>query len=296
MQLITDATIPQYSFEPDAVMGNTLFRIDRNDCIMSYRRSDMLVPHRKNYYFMSLVRRGSSRHWIDQVPYVIKPDHFYFTVPQQIHLKEAAQPFTGITLSFTEEFLGLDESGTLKQLPLIANPDHGHELKLSNADVSFVDDLLNKIMAEYHAKSKWQQSMLLAYMKVLVIHLSRLYTEQLTDSKVLPERTLLNRYLAHVDTWHKQHHEVGHYAGLMNLSAGHLSELIKDQSGRPAIAHIHERLIVEARRLLFHTERSVKEVAFELGFEDASYFNRFFKRLTGDTPVAYRQTTREMYH
>jgi AraC-like DNA-binding protein len=54
--------------------------------------------------------------------------------------------------------------------------------------------------------------------------------------------------------------------------------------------------MVEARRLLFHSELSVKEIAFELGFEDASYFNRFFKRLSEQTPAQYRSTVREMYH
>jgi len=83
---------------------------------------------------------------------------------------------------------------------------------------------------------------------------------------------------------------------MLNISAGHLSEVVKDQSGKSAITHIHERLVLEAKRLLFHTENSIKEVAFQLGFEDASYFNRFFKRITGNTPLDYRSSNREMYH
>jgi len=83
---------------------------------------------------------------------------------------------------------------------------------------------------------------------------------------------------------------------MLNISAGHLSEVVKEQSGKPAIAHIHERLILETKRLLFHTDQSVKEIAFRLGFEEASYFNRFFKRIVGDTPLTYRNTIREMYH
>ncbi len=68
------------------------------------------------------------------------------------------------------------------------------------------------------------------------------------------------------------------------------------QSGRPAIKHIHERLVLEARRLLFHTDNSLKEIGFDLGFSDASYFNRFFKRETGVTPAGYRSNIRKMYH
>lgn len=79
------------------------------------------------------------------------------------------------------------------------------------------------------------------------------------------------------------------------MPAGHLSEVVKAQSGKPAIKHIHERLVLEARRLLFHTPESLKEIAFNLGFSEASYFTRFFKRETGLTPAEYRTSIRKMY-
>ena len=86
------------------------------------------------------------------------------------------------------------------------------------------------------------------------------------------------------------------YAEMLNISAGHMGDVVKEQSGKPAIAHIHERVILEAKRLLFHTDYVIKEIAFHLGFEDASYFSRFFKRMTGHTPVDYRLNIRKMYH
>ena len=293
---ITEAVIPKYDFEPDVDTDNTMFRINRDDCVVNYRKSDFLVPHRKNYYFMAFVRQGSNRHWIDTTPYTLKPKTFYFTVPHQVHLKEEAEPFSGTTLSFTEDFLAMDESNSLKKLPVIENPDDGHELILSDTDFNFIEDLLQKIMDEYHAKNDWQHNMLLAYMKVLLIYLSRLYTEQFSHKEQSADRLLLKRYLAKIDESYISLHEVTDYAELLNISPGHLSELVKEQSGKPAIAHIHDRLIVEAKRLLFHTDYAVKEIAFHLGFEDSSYFNRFFKRLTDTTPVNYRNTIREMYH
>jgi len=69
---------------------------------------------------------------------------------------------------------------------------------------------------------------------------------------------------------------------------------VKTQSGKPAIKHIHERQLLEAKRLLFHANNSLKEIAFDLGFSDASYFNRFFKRETGVTPAEYRADIRKM--
>lgn len=293
---ITDEVIPKYPFEPDMVTGNTMFRITQNDCVVNYRKSDFLVPHRKNYYFMAFVKDGRNRHWIDTTPYTIKSKAFYFTVPHQVHLKEVSEPFTGVSISFTDDFLAMDESNSLKNLPIIQNPDNGHELLLSDEDYKFVDDLTEKIFAEYHSKNDWQHNMLLAYMKVLLIYLSRLYTEQFTYQEQSPGRLLLKKYLAKIDEAYTNNHEVADYADMLNISPGHLSELVKEQSGKPAITHIHERLIVEAKRLLLHTDYAVKEIAFYLGFEDASYFNRFFKRLTDTTPVNFRNAIREMYH
>ncbi len=138
--------------------------------------------------------------------------------------------------------------------------------------------------------------MLLSYMKVLLVYLSRLYMEQFNDNDGENDRILLKKYLRRIDESYTSLHEVAAYAEMLNISAGHLSEVIKEQSGKGAIVHIHERLILEAKRLLFHTDSTIKEIAFHLGFEDASYFNRFFKRLTGHTPLNYRTNFREMYH
>lgn len=288
--------VPKYAFEPDNVVGNQMIRITKGDSVTNYVKADFLIPHRKDYYFMAFIKMGSSRHWIDTTPYDLKPNTFYFTVPHQVHLKEESKPVTGMTISFSHDFLASDNNGVLKDLPIIQNPYDGHELSLSDQDLIFVEDILEKIHTEYHAKHSWQHNMLMAYMKILLIYLSRLYTEQFSAAEQLPDKVLLKRYLSKIEESYTTSHEVNAYAEMLNISAGHLSELVKEQSGKPAIIHIHERLILEAKRLLFHTDYAIKEIAYHLGFEDASYFNRFFKRLTNYTPVAYRDNFREMYH
>jgi AraC family transcriptional activator of pobA len=291
-----EVTIAKYPLEPDDVVGNKIFRIQKDGFAGNYKRSGFLVPHRKDYYFLAFVKKGCSRHWVDEVPYTLRENTFYFTIPQQVHLKEQVEPLTGTIINFTEEFLAMDDSGTLKNLPVIRNPHNGHELLLTVTDVVFIDDIMDKIAIDYHSKESWQQHMLMAHTKVLLIYLSRLYTEQFTNAASSPGRKLLKTYLARIEQSYTEVHDVAAYAGMMNISAGHLSELVKEQSGKPAIVHIHERIVLEAKRLLFHTEQSVKEIAFALGFEDASYFSRFFKRLTDLTPAAYRSNIREMYH
>lgn len=188
------------------------------------------------------------------------------------------------------------DNGFLRTLPLIQNPHNGHELTLGDQDVFFVEELLEKILAEYREESDWQQNMLHAYVRVLLIYLSRLYQEQFQKEPEQSDLPMLKKFLDQVETSFRKTHEVNSYADLLNVSAGHLSELVKEQSGKSAIVHIHERIALEAKRLLFFTDYSVKEIAFDLGFEDASYFNRFFKRAMSQTPLQYRSSVREMYH
>ena len=291
----TNVEIPCYPFEVDPETGNPLFRINQYKSVISCKKAEFLTPHRKDYYFFALIKVGNSRHWIDTKPYTTRPNTLYFTVPHQIQLKEEAQPFSGISFSFSKDFLKLDNDH-LPALPLIQNPHYGHELVLSEHDVLFVEDMLEKVLEEYHAQSHWQQNMLQSYIRVLLIYLSRLYQQQFQEEQTPPEQTMLKKFLTHIEASFRHTHEVSAYAELLNVSAGHLSELVKAQSGRSAIAHIHERITLEAKQLLFFTEYSAKEIAFELGFEDASYFNRFFKRATQQTPLQYRETVREMYH
>jgi AraC-like DNA-binding protein len=292
----TETIIPKYALPADMITGNKMFNIKKADGSVRYILSDFLIPHRKDYYFWAFIKTGDGRHWIDMKPYRLKPDTFYFTIPSQVNLKEEAHPLTGMIIGFTEEFLALEENSLLSQLPIIQNPENGHELLLNETDIVFIEDMLDKIYTENSSRNNWRSSMLMGYMRIMFIYLSRLYTEQFCQNDLAPDRVLLKKYLSKIEEAYTEHHEVATYADMLNISAGHLSEVIKEQSGKPAITHIHERLILETKRLLFHTDHSIKEIAYKLGFEDASYFNRFFKRIVAQTPVEYRTAIREMYH
>ncbi|AMJ67704.1 AraC family transcriptional regulator [Hymenobacter sp. PAMC 26628] len=295
MQTLTrNQPIPVHPLEPDEATGSNLFTIVRSEGDLPYEEN-LLLPHRKAYYLLVFVQHSRGRHWVDATPYERKDNTLYFTAPSQILVKEAATPFWGTRLEFTDEFLALQQNVALLELPLIQNPHHGHELLLTAADGALVEELLAKMEAGHHRPGEWQHRMLTAYLTVLLTYLNRLYTEQFTGAEPSADQRLLKTYRAKVEECYRELHEVGAYAALLHISAGHLSEVVKAQSGKPAIKHLHERLVLEAKRLLLYTPLSLKELAFDLGFSEASYFNRFFKRETGVTPAEYRATIRKMY-
>ncbi|PWS29279.1 AraC family transcriptional regulator [Pedobacter yonginense] len=285
---------PIYHLEPDET-GNQHFRVYNFTGTLP-QQTELLIPHRKDHFLIVLVRKAGTRQWIDLEPFILKDNTVYFSGPENIIVKEEFKELWSTGLAFTSSFVSLHGGEALLSLPLIQNVQNGHELLLSEKDLGFIEDLLLKINAEYQQPNEWQQRMLMAYLSLLLTYLSKLYTEQFKVSDCVGDQIILKKFHAKIDECFQQCHEVGDYASMLNISAGHLSELVKTQSGKPAIKHIHDRLVLEARRLLFHTAKSSKEIAYDLGFSDASYFNRFFKRETSTTPAGYRNQIREMYH
>lgn len=296
---LTTTNVPIYTLEQTSRNGDKDFEILVADGLTHHQKELFFTPHRKDFFLFVFVKAGTSRHWLDMELQTVTPGNLYFSSPHQVILKEdrpAGAIFEGIPICFTKEFLEMEEDGQLAKLPIIANPYNGHVLKLSATDIAFIEDIAAKLITEYNHKQGWQTGMLLAYLRVLLIYLSRLYNEQFTAPEKTPERELFNRFKTLVSTHFTEYHDVATYADMLNLSAGHFSELIKKQSGKTPLEHIHDHLLLEAKRMLFHTDASMKEIAFQLGFEEASYFNRFFKRLTATTPLSYRSTSRKMYH
>jgi AraC family transcriptional activator of pobA len=80
------------------------------------------------------------------------------------------------------------------------------------------------------------------------------------------------------------------YAGKLNISPAYLNECIKNTTGYTVSQHLQQRVILEAKRLLFHSDRSVQEISVALGYDDYAYFSRLFTKVTGLTALAFRNT------
>lgn len=110
---------------------------------------------------------------------------------------------------------------------------------------------------------------------------------------VLPD--LLLKYKMLIEERYKATRQVQEYAGQLGVSANYLNVLVRKHLGKSALSLINERVILEIKRRLLRTEKGISEIAYELGFDELSYFSRFFKRHTGMTPVAFREKMNEMY-
>lgn len=96
------------------------------------------------------------------------------------------------------------------------------------------------------------------------------------------------RFLLLLEDYYDTEKGVDFYADKLNLSAKRLNQILKQKTGKTINQILQERTLTEAKHLLFMGKMSIKEVAFTLGYQDASYFSRFFKKMTKLSPEEFR--------
>jgi AraC family transcriptional regulator, transcriptional activator of pobA len=263
-----------YRVNKELVPGNTLF----------------LKPHRRNYYQFVFVNDGSSSCWVDLQYYQFKGGECYFTGPSQVFVKEIQQPMDGIILAFTSEFLQMGIGAHISRLPLL-HAKQAYIFKPSARDKKEIEQTLVRMLADFVQNDDLSALSLIAHTGTLLVQLSRLYDK--TSVPSLIGKTVTD-FFDLINTAFTKHHLVAEYAALLNITPGHLNDLVKKHTGKTALTCIQERLLLEAKYLLFHTPGSIKEIAGALGFNEPAYFSKFFKRLSGTTPEEYRKHTLEI--
>jgi AraC family transcriptional regulator, transcriptional activator of pobA len=151
-------------------------------------------------------------------------------------------------------------------------------------------DLLVKVFAdEFETQDNIQGEMLRMMLKRLIILVTRLAKEQSLEPPMKEsDFDIVRKFNIAVENHYKTKHQVQEYADLLNKSPKTLSNLFSIYNQKSPLHIIHERLSLEARRLLIYTDKSTKEIAFELGFEEVAHFSRFFKKQIGQAPTDFK--------
>ncbi len=153
-----------------------------------------------------------------------------------------------------------------------------------------IELLFNVFKDEFEEIDNLQEDMIRMLLKRLIIKITRLYKVQNNISAIIPiELDLVRQYNLLVEQHFKDWHQVQDYANELNKSPKTLSNLFSKFSPKSPLKIIHERLILEAKRLLIYTDYTIKEIAYELGFQEVPPFNRLFKKIATETPSDFRK-------
>lgn len=142
---------------------------------------------------------------------------------------------------------------------------------------------------EFETKDEMQLEMLQTMLKRFLILCTRIYKSQNQLTAIqLEENNIIREFNYLVEQHFKTKHSVQDYADMLNKSSKTLSNLFGKISDKSPIQIIHERIAIEARRNFIYTDKSVKEIAYDLGFEDIQTFSRFFKKMEGLSPLDFK--------
>jgi YesN/AraC family two-component response regulator len=155
------------------------------------------------------------------------------------------------------------------------------------------DMILEQIKTEMQNPALAQYELLISYLKIVLITASRLKKEQQPITSETTDNSppfILQNLKNYIELHFKTKHSASDYADLLNITPKALAKITKTHFNKTLTHLISERIIIEAKRELYLTNKAVKEIAFELGYDDEHYFSRFFKNNAEVSPQIYRET------
>ncbi|WP_162426124.1 helix-turn-helix domain-containing protein [Pontibacter pudoricolor] len=292
------APIPVYN-EADSFAKHTF----RDFYIASYQDSPdaglkRVAPHRHTYYEIIWITEGSGLHVIDFKPYAFKGPCLFLLQPSHIHQIRKDGPTKGYVLKFNESVFAVEAGAEnlLLKYGIFDNINVQPVLHLDAAAVALLNDLMQKMLQEFKQPTDLSEVIIASYLKIFLLQVYKLKDANQQETQLTPEpRYLQYRTFKQMleERYHHQH-AVQDYADALALTPRTLNEITHRYAGKNVSQLIKERLVLEAKRLLHHGQYSVKEIAAQLGFEDAAYFTRFFTKNTGTSPLAFRSKEPEL--
>jgi AraC family transcriptional activator of pobA len=253
------------------------------------QRPNRLAIHRHDYFELYLLE-GEGEHFNDFETYAIETPSIVCVSPGQVHFWKQAATLQGPMICFTQEFVEKHApSGySLLHHPFwypIANPPI---ITVSTDQAGEARSLIEEMQREFIARKAGVEQILGLLLQALLLRINRIYPLQNAQISSRSETHLLRTFLLALEQNFRTVTSITGYAELLRVNPEALTGAVKQQTGRTAGTFIRQRILLEAQRLLLHTSLTVSEIAYGVGFEDPSYFIRFFRRLTGKTPSAFR--------
>ena len=250
--------------------------------------SRMKVPHRNSGYKMAFLMEGTITGNADFQQYEVKAPAILFSSPEQVDQLTGYQNIRLIHLAFSKDYLLSDIRNTLTcwecMFSQIIIP------VTEKKDFTELNTYATLIQQEFiqlrHQKDLVIRNLLNAFM----ITAARLGTcETRLTAMNASQNKILQQFRIFIEENFRSKTQVAEYADMIYITPGHLNDTIKTLTGKTAKQIIDEKRMTEAKRLLFWGDLTVKQIAAYLNFEDDAYFNRFFKKHTGQTPALFHR-------
>ncbi len=245
-------------------------------------------PHALSFYDILLVTKGRGVFELDGERLQVAPGAVFFTAPGQIR-RWHVDGLDGACVFFAADIAdAFADTRFFEQFAFFSARRPSGAVTLNASDRTQFLRRFRRINEEFASPRADATDVLRARLYELLVLLNRWYRARHPDSAVSGRHPIVARFQSMIDRDFHRQHRVQEYARKLAVSPGHLNVLSHRHLGHSAGAAIRQRLLLEAKRLLRYSDKPAFVVAGTLGFADAAYFGRFFRRETGSTPRAYR--------
>ncbi len=248
--------------------------------------SDAHEPHRHNFYEIFFFTKGAGTHILEESSHSVKSNTIHFISPGQVHeLINAGSGYEGYAIMFSREFFfndSVDNKNLIFNHPLFYNYGASPIIEdIEENDFQYFVNLIEMMQQEL-IQEKFGAEIIRNYLQILLLRTLAIIPNSTTSSSTVQEFKIL------VEENFYKFHQVNEYASLLNCSASALTKELVKTTGKSGLQHIQDRILLEAKRLLKHSELSSKQIAYQLGFADPPHFHKFFRKHIGVTPNQYK--------
>ncbi len=249
-------------------------------------------PHRHEYYTVLLVEQAEGTHIVDFMDFPFRHQEVHFVSPGQVHQVVVRRRPRGWVFTFSRDFLAENNipESFISNLNLFRTFGQTPPLSMEEATFQKLRSLVQEMQSCSPESFVYRNRALGALLQLFLIYCNnhaQIDKNQLNEGQagVCLLRDFKDLVEQHFQDWRK----VGQYAAEVKRTPKHLSETVKQLTGKTAKEVIQDRLLLEAKRLLLHTDLSIKEIAFQIGFEEPLHFSAFFKRQVGVPASDFRK-------
>jgi len=248
--------------------------------------------HRHTFYHAMMFTSGAGTHTIDFKTFAVKPYQIYFMTPGQVHGWQFEGQVEGYVLNFSVNFLQsfLQKPDYLEQFPFFSGEVDESVIDLPEALHQPVSAIFEAMLQEGEKRERLSVDMIQVLMIQLFIQVARISLERSSHQTSNYNYLLLRNFQKLIEKHYNKLKLPKEYAELLFITPNHLNALCNSTLGMSAGEVIRNRVILEAKRLLTNKDMTITEIAYLLNFTDNSYFTKFYKKHTGQTPEEFRRS------
>jgi AraC-like DNA-binding protein/quercetin dioxygenase-like cupin family protein len=272
------------------------FSIASNKEILSGKLSgggpNPFLPHRIHYYSILFIIKGQGLHYIDFKSYPYRDGSIIFISREQVQRFERNEAREAYFLVFTKEFLEKSTMGSnlMQELSLYNYHLYPPVLQLPEDLMMIFTELVIRIKQEYDAPDDvFTEELIQSSLKIFLIMAERLRKRKMEARPLTRQQMEFIRFQQLLQEHLPIQRQVQFYADALTISTKKLNRMTQSIMQQTAKSYINEHAVIEMKRLLMNTTLSIKEIAFQTGFEEPTNFVKFFKAEAGMTPIAFRK-------